>query len=203
MIQTRSLRLDETEMAARIFRVIFGLLDPKSKPNDPRSVPQYPSLDFIFDEVSRQVDRQFAQIDFLNTKAGILLGFSGVILTLILASAGTLVSTGTNPAWTWNWVTFPSIIGATVCAILAMIAALMAYGVRKFRWDPQPRNLAEQYLHKSSETTKLQLLSNKIQTLEENDHIVSKMAHQVSISQGILLVDGILVALAIISVLFS
>ena len=85
------------------------------------------SLELILDQVSRAVDRQFDQIDSLNNRAQQLLGFSGVILGLVV---GLRAEKGAAPA---------VLFGLGVAIFLVVVGfGLRAWAIHGWRRDPSP-----------------------------------------------------------------
>jgi hypothetical protein len=159
-----------------MYRIALRLLAARPKPMKPKEESQNHSLDFIFDEVSRQIDSQSSRIDALNEKASIILGFSGVILTLLMSSAATIALK--------SWITFISICIAAFLAAVTMVTSALAYGIRKYRLDPDPESLAKGYLDQPLDVVKLQVLSNKIETYKKNERIVDRIARQILVCYG-------------------
>ena len=52
---------------------------------------ELPSLDLAFSEAKRILDGQFNALDGIDTKASILVGFSGVILAAVFSTAPNLI----------------------------------------------------------------------------------------------------------------
>ncbi len=105
---------------------------------------RFPSFDIVAEEIRTQVDQQQRQFDALDTKAGVILGFSGVLMALTGDRQGRLT-------------------GATVLlAMLAVLLAVLAFYPHRFPLVDLS-SLRNQYLSAESEFTAFRLLDSRLQ----------------------------------------
>lgn len=62
------------------------ILDCEARAPYPLGVPSLPSLDLLEDESIRQLELQERRSDALDTKAGVVIGFAGVLVALSIAN---------------------------------------------------------------------------------------------------------------------
>lgn len=83
----------------------------------------------ILEKVERQVDVQLEAIERLDTKLSVVLGFCGVIISLVLQAEKLPMG----------------FRGGLVILSLTMLVALWAYGACNVHRDPEPHFLVEHY----------------------------------------------------------
>ena len=118
-----------------------------------------PSIDIVFDEVRRTLDFQFEQLDGLVTKSGIVLGVSGVILTLLVASLlgqsdlsnSLLVKVALAPI------------------LLSLILSFISISIGKWDKPPQLERLRSHYITQPANETKLKIIDIVRDAIEKND----------------------------------
>lgn len=112
---------------------------------------ELPSLEIISQQVRQGYDEQLSHADALDSKAGIVLGFSGVLIALAVDE----VSSGGLLAWGG--------LSAAASAVMALLAFL-----------PRPfvgmslKALRNKYLTHQAEHTKLRVLDTMISHAERN-----------------------------------
>jgi hypothetical protein len=124
------------------------------------------SLDLIYEVVRDTLRTQQEQKSALETKASMLLLFAGGIFALLMNSWNTLIK-------------FPAIgqivlLGSVSLFAASVILAIFVIWVRKFRIDPEPRELARNFLNRPTHETKLQLISNWGETWKYNLDILEQ-----------------------------
>ena len=109
----------------------------------PMMEQELPSIDIILDEVRRTLDFQFAQLDGLATKSGLVLGVSGVILSLLVTSflgESDLAS--------------PLLIKAAFAPILlSLILSFISISIGKWAKPPQLERLRSHYIDQPAKET--------------------------------------------------
>jgi len=107
---------------------------------------------------------QRESIDALNTRAGLILGLSALILTSFMSS------------WQFDiqcvWFGYLLLISTFGTALFS----LFGYMVKSYRVDPEPRPLVKDYLEKPESLTKKQILDNWIESYEKNRHTIGEKA---------------------------
>src|SRR5947207_892632 len=97
--------------------------------------PRLATTLLIYDEVQRALDRQFEQIQLLNGRAQQLLGFSAIVVGVMI---------GLRPP-THGWVSTLLFAIAFLFLMLVVFCGYQAWSIRGWRHDPQPRKLWERY----------------------------------------------------------
>lgn len=128
-----------------------------------------PSLDLIAERVQTERDRIIGHAESLDTKAGIILGFAGVVVAL----------RGLGPA---SWA---SILGL----VLTIVGA--AFAVRAFTPRPFPilevRSLRDLYLRAAPEFTQLRLLDTEVRVIRQAGEQLRRKAKLLQIALVLLL----------------
>lgn len=141
-----------------------------------------PSLDLIAARVEAERDRQAAHAESLDSKAGILLGFAGVVVAL----------RGLGRA---SWISAAGLL----LTVLAALFAVLAFAPRPFATF-EVRYLRDRYLRGDSRFTRLTLLDTEIDIMEAIAELVRRKARLLLVSLALLLAGvaciagGILVA---------
>jgi hypothetical protein len=112
------------------------------------------SLDLVFDEVRHERSVQLTHFDAIDTKAGVVLGFSGAIVALSGGSFGALVT-----------------IGRALAASSGLLA-LAAFWPRRF-WRTNLRSLRDRYLGSELAFTRVHLLDSQIAMAERLDRALA------------------------------
>ena len=125
-------------------------------------MPELETLRIIYEAAQRRLDEQFRSNENLDQKIGILMGFDGVILSLVLTLA--------REAEIWLYG-----VGIGV-NLLAIVFAVFAINPRDYRFDPQPRSLQEKYSTFALRDVIAQLTSNLVEAFEFNRPRIIKKA---------------------------
>jgi hypothetical protein len=134
----------------------------KARSRSVRLVPALPSLSLLGDEVKDELAAQQRRFDALDSKAGVVVGFAGVLVPLSLANLhGTLAHLGTG------------------AAALAALLAAVAFVPRR---TPvlNVRQLRENYLASSEDFTKLRILDSRVLMYETASATVERKANLVT-----------------------
>jgi len=117
------------------------------------------SIDIVLDEVRRTLDFQFARLDGLVTKSGLVLGVSGVILTLLVTSflgESDLAS--------------PLLIKVAFAPILlSLILSFISIYIVKWGKPPQLERLRSHYITQPANETRLKIIDIVMEAIENND----------------------------------
>lgn len=141
------------------------------------------ALDLIYSEIKERLDKQLESIDKLNTKAGVVIGFAGIIL----GATSSLSETPSNHFF---------ILGNFLILISAFLSFL-AFSPKAYRRDPDPEGLSE-YLSKSAKDIKEQLIANFIDSFKENEKIVVRNSTNLKLAFFILFIGLVSFALSIL-----
>lgn len=131
------------------------------------------SFTAIRDEVDRLIAEQGKRADNFDTKAGLLLGFCGVIVGFSPGDGGVL-----------------SVLAKVVAALAAgaSVGALMP----RVSGSVAPRYLREHYLHREGGHTRLRLLDTKILLYESDESRLSSKVSRLRAAVSLLVVAVLL-----------
>lgn len=138
---------------------------------------ELPSIDIVLDEGRRKIDFQFEQIDGLDMKSGIVLGISGVVLTLLVTNL---------------FNQFNSIINTTLAEIalipilLSLILSLIAIFIRKWDTPPKLEGLESHYLTEPANKTKLELIKVYLEATQNNSKKINVKVYLLYSSYAVL-----------------
>jgi hypothetical protein len=104
----------------------------------------------------------------LESKANTLVGFAGGMIVLLLNATKNVQALQSH---------FKSLVYISIgLFVLSILLATFVGWVRKFRSDPKPSVLAEQYLDKTEQEVQLQLISNFIDVWKDNSNQLERNA---------------------------
>jgi hypothetical protein len=127
-------------------------------------MPGLPSLALLAEEAAAELAAQERRGDSLDSKAGIMLGFSGVLVALSVSSlSGTLAD-----------------IGASVAATAA-VSAGVAFLPRSYP-TLALRRLRDSYLTADEEFTRLRLLDTRIAMYQQTEKLLAIKALLVTVA---------------------
>jgi hypothetical protein len=123
-----------------------------------------PSLSLLSQHVGEQLAAQERRADALDTKAGILLGFAGVVVGVTVDKLdGTLATVG------------------TALAALAALVAVLAFVPRSFP-TLSLRRLRDSYLTTEEDITRLRLLDTQIAMYQRTERLLRRKAGLVTLA---------------------
>lgn len=149
-----------------------------------------PSLDIVFMMVRAGLDRQFEQSSSLDTKLGMTIGLSGVILAALLGFQSLNLF---NTITTWL-----VIVAVTLVLLSLLIAACGVFLIGKFQWAPRPETLREFYLTEKSEETKTVIVDTQITVYKQNRRHISLKAQLLKCSFVIVLCSAFLIGISVL-----
>jgi len=120
---------------------------------------ELPSINIVLDEVRRTLDFQFKQLDGLVTKSGVVLGVSGVILTL-------LVTSFLGKADLANSLLIKV---ALAPILLSLILSLISISIGKWAKPPQLERLRSHYITQPANETTLKIIDIVMEAIKNND----------------------------------
>ncbi|MGD0780505.1 MAG: hypothetical protein ABR954_07000 [Dehalococcoidales bacterium] len=151
--------------------------------------PPLLSLDTVLSETKAAVDDQSARISSLDTRLGVLLGLSGVILAALLSFPATHCSdSGTKYL----------LIIAVVLILVSLLSATWGYWMRKYKAPPDPLALREFYLTEEQKKTKLAIIDYLSSVYEWNQPIIENKVKYTRISFASVLIGTIIIGVVII-----
>jgi hypothetical protein len=128
------------------------------------------SIELIYTVTKDSLSAQQIQKNTLESKASTLIGFAGGMLALLFGFKDVLKSLILDPT---NKLL---IIVSVSCFLFSIFLATIVGWVRKYRSDPNPSALADNYLNKSERVVKLQLISNLLGTWKLNSRLLERNA---------------------------
>ncbi len=131
-------------------------------------MPRKSSAELIYSVTKESLSAQQAQKTTLESKASTLTGFAGGMIALLIGFKDNIVS-------------LPSIaklivITSIILFSLSIFLATIVGWVRKYRSDPNPQALAENYLDKAESGVRLQLIANFLATWRNNSRQLERNA---------------------------
>jgi hypothetical protein len=139
------------------------------------SVPHLPSLSLLSQQVAGELAAQERRADALDTKAGILLGFAGVVVGVTIDKLqGALAIVG------------------TCLAALAALAAVLAFVPRSFPTFAL-RRMRDSYLTVDEDITRLRLLDTQIAMYQRTERLLGTKARLVTAATVVLAVAVVII----------
>lgn len=156
----------------------------RSKPAEqPNSEPRLPSLNLLLQIAMQERDKQLAQFDALDTKAGVLLGFDGVLI---------VISHGIDLSFQ-----LPGVVLASASAALA----LATFWPRKFpALDPWA---LRQFLTYKEESTRLKLHDTVARSVTQGRQVLSIKARSLKQALTLLLLAALTFGAGTIATTYS
>jgi len=151
------------------------------------------SLDTVFAEVKERIAVQFDQAESLDRKAGTLLGFSSLVVTV---AAGLRFAAFNESAVSTAFFVALFVLGLAFYAI-SVFFAFRAYAVVSYRRDPEPRPLRDLYLFEEENYTKQRIISNVIDSFGHNAKILAEKAYAVRMASRFLFFETLVLATAL------
>jgi hypothetical protein len=121
--------------------------------------PSAGTLALLYDEVGKSLDDEHAYVEALNARAQQLFSFATVILAILAGVIPTHPHTGTKVAYA---------ISLPIFALAAYYSG-RAWEFRKWRSDPDVKQLWEHYRGRSEEHVRHQVIQNRLACLSDNE----------------------------------
>jgi len=152
---------------------------------------------FIFDQIKERYDFEHSRHHNLDTKAGTLVGWIGLVISVMLAGGGLLFS---NPDDQLNISADElKILQATLTVmILSLIAGLVAFRVGSYSVVPEARPLIKFYANETKRVTLKRMGATMIDAIESNKRVNDRKANIIAISWGLFMLSMVLAAIFII-----
>jgi hypothetical protein len=130
-----------------------------------------PSLDLVLEEVRREREAQLRHFDALDAKAGVVLGFAGLV-TIAAPQLNALLTI------------------ARLTAAASALSALLAFWPRRY-WSTDVRKLRNLYLRAEPRFTELKLTDTMIGMVESIGRRLSQKAQRLKFSMTLLAVGAV------------
>lgn len=142
-------------------------------------VTDLPSLDLVYEETLRAVDAQARQAELIDARAGLVLGFAGVLAGLSLDSVDA---------------------SHRLVAVPAAVAALLALATVVTRPFPgvRARALRDRYLASDPRVVRLRLIDVRIDLLSRSGRVLDRKAATLRLASGVLALSVVLAVVAAI-----
>ena len=128
------------------------------------------TVSIIYDLLRDALLEQQKQRNSLEAKSNMLTAFAGGMFALLISARVTLLSLP---------IIGQLLVGLSIFLFsVSVILALVATWVRKYRIDPNPEILANNYLNVRPSKLKLQLVSNMVGAWKENAKIIEQNANK-------------------------
>ncbi len=111
------------------------------------------TIEIIYEAVKERLDIEIGAVDSMDSKAGMLIGFNGVILAVLFQ-----VQAG-DALW-------PFRVGL-IALFLSLVSGGISFQVGKYRRDPDPRQLRRWYSQKKKREVLSTLIDNMVESYEE------------------------------------
>lgn len=153
------------------------------------------SIELIFSVTKDALVIQQEQKASLENKANMLLVFAGGILALLMNA--------------WDTLTRFPLVSQVIVLLsvgffaLSVLLAFVVAWVHRYRMDPNPYELAEKYLKKPEQKTKLQLIANWRATWKHNMEIIERNSLFLRVAFGFQVAAFLALGLAFAISIFS
>jgi hypothetical protein len=151
--------------------------------------PPLLSLDTVLSETKTAVDDQSARISSLDTRLGVLLGLSGVILAALLSFPS--IRSGDIAT---KWL----LIAAVILILVSLLSATWGYWIRKYKAPPDPVALRTFYLTEEQEKTKLAIIDYLSSVYEWNQPLIEDKVKYTRISFASVLSGTVIIGVTIL-----
>lgn len=151
-----------------------------------------PSLDVVFSETKAALEEQTERLSSLDTRLGVLLGLSGIILVALLGFCSTCGNDMTT-----RWL----VIAAVASIVVSILSATWGYWVRKYKVLTNPMALREFYLMEEPEKTKLALVDYLSSVYDWNQQRIVVKVKCTHISFVFVLLGALIISITILHIL--
>ena len=150
--------------------------------------PPLLSIDVVLSETKTAVDEQNSRISSLDTRLGVLLSLSGVIIAALLSFSSSL----------YCYVGIKRLLVATVIILFgSLLSATWGYWIRKYKTTPSPTALRK-YLIEEQENTKLAIVDYLTSVYEWNQRRIVGKVRCTHISFLLLLLGAIIIGVTLL-----
>ncbi len=147
------------------------------------------SLDIAYIEAKRIIDGQLAQVDGLDTKAGILVGFAGLVL-------GSIFNAVPNLTQHRDPFVLPVTVLTALILLFAGIASLSAYGIKDYQTAPSISEMFKKLLNWEDRHSKYLIVRELAKAYDQNALLISNKTKWIRISLLFLVIGFLLITIA-------
>ncbi len=159
----------------------------------------YPSLNFLYAETRDLLIRQLTYVDGIDTKASILAGFDGLIITASLAVLKDIRDIALNiTVGLASYIFVPLVVAGLLMAIVSLGLALYCYRIGEFKEVLNPTTTREKWLCWPEDKSKQQLLDNLVEAYRLNEKAIARKISRLNLSLYALLMASVSFALVAI-----
>lgn len=166
-------------------------------PTEPTSTEQ-----FIYEQVQRRYDFEFERANDLDNKASNLVGWTGLIISIILAGGGLLFTRAGEGKYQLSQTDIQLLTVALVLLVVSLGVGLIAFRVIHFDVVPVPRPFTRTYANRTHRETLRRLTATMIVAVENNEIRNNRKAQLVTFT-WILFLVGIAFAVTFIMAQYS
>jgi uncharacterized membrane protein YoaK (UPF0700 family) len=160
--------------------------------------PDKENQKFIYEQVKARYEFEHQRSSDLDTKSSGLVGWIGLIISILLAGGATLFSRQGEEQFTLTGFDLIVLIVLLSILMVSLAFALMAYRISHYKLVPKPRHLADSYWNGSHDNTLWQITRALIRATEFNEKENNKKVFRVQTSWMLFLVGIVLAAIFII-----
>ncbi len=153
-----------------------------------------PSLDVVLSESKTALNNQLEQISSLDTKLGVILGLSGVILVALLAFTSIYYS---------DVVTKGLFISAVAFILASLLSTAWGYRIRKYKAPPDPSALREFYLMEEPQETKIAIVDYLCSAYDWNQQLLASKVWCLNISFTRVFLSAIIMGVIVLRALVN
>ena len=149
--------------------------------------PHPETLELLLADAKRQLEAQLSEIDSINNRSGILLGFTSLV-TGIVGIQGIAAKPAPYPG--------PGVLVLIgVLFLFTLLSALLASFPRNVRFDPDPEMFRARYLFADPVYAKRTLLANIVRSFKTNTPMIRRREFWLKAAVAIFTVDLMLIVL--------
>ncbi|MDQ6883999.1 MAG: hypothetical protein M3077_07150 [Candidatus Dormibacteraeota bacterium] len=150
--------------------------------------PHPETLELLLTDAKRQLEAQLSEIESINNRSGILLGFTSLV-TGIVGIQGIAAKPAPHPG--------PGVLVLIgVLFLFTLLSALFASFPRNVRFDPDPEMFRARYLFADPVYAKRTLLANIVRSFKTNTPMIRRREFWLKIAVAIFTIDLMLIVFA-------
>lgn len=169
--------------------------DQTEAPNEYAGPDEWPSIGVVYERALREMDIQIKEWEDADNRLKLLLGFIGVVLSLVLSATTNLAAA--------QWLVRGGAVLAVALLLVAASLALWAYRPQPFRRPPAILGLRTEFLTRTEAETKLAIVDELLHAYAPNREAINKKVRAGLMAQWILLGSFIALAVAVVARVFT
>lgn len=159
------------------------------------------TVNFLIEKTQKQLDRQFKNIDSIDTKSNIIIGIDVVVASIELSTIMQMNLRFANNFLLWFFVATTAV--SAMFLTLSLILSIMSYKVETYKDLIEPRNAYKKWYNLDIQDAELKYLHNIIDSYEYNKLIISRKAERLKCSMFTLLLSVIFAIIAVATYISS